>query len=44
MKWQHELSNLLITHTGKLILLTDEDLEILGVKEENGDLDFKLRQ
>ena len=43
MKWQHELSNLLITHDGTLILLTDQDFEILGIKEENGELDFKVR-
>lgn len=44
MKWQHELSNLLITNNGKLILLADRDMEILGVKEASGDLAFKVRK
>jgi len=40
----HDLSNLLITHDGRLVLLNDRDFEILGVKEDSGDLGFKTRQ
>jgi hypothetical protein len=43
MKSEHELSTLLITPHGKLILLKGHDIEILGVREVKGDLDFKLR-
>jgi hypothetical protein len=48
MKWSNELSNLLITASGTLILLAqsnqDPDFEILGVVEADGDLNFKLRK
>lgn len=48
MKWSEELSNLLITASGTLILLNekepDPDFEILGVSETDGDLNFKLRK
>ncbi|MEM0996503.1 MAG: hypothetical protein AAGN35_05470 [Bacteroidota bacterium] len=44
----NELSNLLITASGMLILLAptidDLDFEILGVRESDGDLNFKLRK
>ena len=48
MKWSEELSNLLITASGTLILLAekepDPDFEILGISETEGDLNFKLRK
>jgi hypothetical protein len=48
MKLSNELSNLLITASGTLILLAenhpDPDFEILGVSEADGDLNFKLRK
>lgn len=40
MKPKNHLSHLLITPNGKLILV---DHEILGIREEKGGLDFKLR-
>jgi hypothetical protein len=43
MKTPQELSNLLITSTGLLVLLADRDFEIMGVREAGGDLTFKVR-
>ncbi len=43
MKWQHELSNLLITENGLLIFLADQVKEILGIQEVNGHLAFKMQ-
>lgn len=44
MKTEHDLSTLLITPYGKLILIQGPQNEILGVREVKGSLDFKLRQ
>lgn len=43
MKAQHDMSNLLITSSGQLVLLADRDFEIMGVRETGGDLTFKVR-
>ena len=43
MKAQHDMSNLLITSSGLLVLLADRDFEIMGVRENSGDLTFKVR-
>lgn len=43
MKTEHELSTLLITPDGKLILVKGAIREILGIEENGGSLDFKLR-
>jgi hypothetical protein len=43
MKTPQELSNLLITSNGLLVLLADRDFEIMGVREAGGDLTFKVR-
>ena len=44
MEHNHNLSNLLVTYEGTLILLTDSDLEIVGIEEQNNDLQFKLKE
>lgn len=43
MKAPQEMSNLLITSSGLLVLLADRDFEIMGVREQGGDLSFKVR-
>jgi hypothetical protein len=43
MKAPHDLSNLLITSSGLLVLLADRDFEIMGIRENGGDLTFKVR-
>lgn len=43
MKTKQDLSNLLITASGVLVLLADRDFEIMGVRENGGDLSFKVR-
>lgn len=43
MKAQNDLSNLLITASGLLVLLAERDFEIMGIREQEGDLSFKVR-
>jgi hypothetical protein len=43
MKTPQDLSNLLITSSGLLVLLAERDFEIMGVRENGGDLSFKVR-
>jgi hypothetical protein len=43
MKTTKDLSNLLITAGGVLILKSDRDFEVMGVRETGGDLSFKVR-
>ena len=43
MKAQNDLSNLLITASGLLVLLAERDFEIMGIREDSGDLAFKVR-
>ncbi len=43
MKWQNDLSNLLIAENGLLIFLADQVKEILGIREVNGRLVFKVQ-
>lgn len=43
MKRQPELSNLLITTDGMLIFHADQVIEVLGIREVNGHLAFKMQ-
>ena len=38
----HNFSNLLVTHDGQLVFLTETDYIVLGVKEYQDELYFKL--